>query len=439
MGFDFARGRLDRSTHPFTTMVNEDDVRLTIRAFPHEPTSAVFATLHEGGHALYDQGLPRALHGTLLADGPSSGMHESQARLWENHVGRSRAFWEHFLPRLAKVFPGALAGSRRAQRAARDHRGGSVAEPRRGGRGHVQPAHPRALRARARAARRRARRGRAAGRVERALRAVSRRHAAERAHRLPAGRALGARRVRLFPDLHDRQLVRGAARRSVRARARSRRAAARGRPASRCAPGCSAASTRTARSCRRRTSSRPRRANGSTRSRSSGGSSSASRSTTTDGFRGAAPIWVTFAELNFGRPRPINRPVFRSNPAYGRRRSRTTVERSISRAPAGLRAAGARLDVAREGAAGRGGQAHDGRHGSEPCARRRARLGRRRAARQGFGVGDRRGRELRRAPAAHPRDHRLTTWCSRPTFRRCSEGSFAPSAACRDSPRLRPR
>jgi len=119
MGFDFTRGRLDRSTHPFTTMVNEDDVRLTIRAFPHEPTSAVFATLHEGGHALYDQGLPRALHGTLLADGPSSGMHESQARLWENHVGRSRAFWEHCLPRLAAVFPGPLAGTdaRSVQRA----------------------------------------------------------------------------------------------------------------------------------------------------------------------------------------------------------------------------------------------------------------------------------------------------------------------------------
>jgi len=90
-------------------MVNEDDVRLTIRAFPHEPTSAVFATLHEGGHALYDQGLPRALHGTLLADGPSVGLHESQARLWENHVGRNRAFWEHYFPKLAAVFPTPLA------------------------------------------------------------------------------------------------------------------------------------------------------------------------------------------------------------------------------------------------------------------------------------------------------------------------------------------
>ena len=111
MGFDFARGRLDRSTHPFTMMAGEDDVRLTIRLFAHEPVSAIFATLHEGGHALYDQGLPRELHGTLLADGPSSGLHESQARLWENHVGRSRAFWEHYFPRLQRLFGAELAGA----------------------------------------------------------------------------------------------------------------------------------------------------------------------------------------------------------------------------------------------------------------------------------------------------------------------------------------
>jgi carboxypeptidase Taq len=109
MGFDFERGRLDRSTHPFTTMAGDDDVRVTIRAFPHELASAVFATLHEGGHALYDQGIPRALHGTLLADGPSVGLHESQARLWENHVGRNPAFWEHYFPKLAAAFPAPLA------------------------------------------------------------------------------------------------------------------------------------------------------------------------------------------------------------------------------------------------------------------------------------------------------------------------------------------
>jgi carboxypeptidase Taq len=110
MGFDFDRGRVDRSSHPFTMMAGEDDVRLTIRSSPGDPLRAIFATLHEGGHALYDQGLPSALHGTLLADGPSMGLHESQARLWENHVGRSRAFWAHYFGKLEKLFPSALAG-----------------------------------------------------------------------------------------------------------------------------------------------------------------------------------------------------------------------------------------------------------------------------------------------------------------------------------------
>lgn len=109
MGFDFGRGRLDSSTHPFTMMAGEDDVRLTIRTSPHDPLPAIFATLHEGGHALYDQGLPAELHGTLLAEAPSMGLHESQARLWENHVGRSAAFWQHYFVKLRAAFPAALA------------------------------------------------------------------------------------------------------------------------------------------------------------------------------------------------------------------------------------------------------------------------------------------------------------------------------------------
>jgi len=108
MGFSFARGRADRSTHPFTTMIGEDDVRLTLRFQAENPLSAIFAALHEGGHALYDQGFPAALHDTLLAEAPSTGIHESQARLWENHVGRSTAFWSHYLPRLRARFPAAL-------------------------------------------------------------------------------------------------------------------------------------------------------------------------------------------------------------------------------------------------------------------------------------------------------------------------------------------
>ena len=109
MGFSFSRGRMDRSTHPFTTMLGEDDVRVTLRFRPETPLPAIFATLHEGGHALYDQGYPGELHDTLLAEAPSTGIHESQARLWENHVGRSRAFWTHYLPRLQSRFPAALA------------------------------------------------------------------------------------------------------------------------------------------------------------------------------------------------------------------------------------------------------------------------------------------------------------------------------------------
>jgi carboxypeptidase Taq len=105
MGFDFSRGRLDRSTHPFTTTVGQDDIRLTMRVFEDNPLSAIFSALHEGGHALYDQGYGSELHGTLLAEAPGMGIHESQSRLWENLVGRSRPFWEHYMPRVSELFP----------------------------------------------------------------------------------------------------------------------------------------------------------------------------------------------------------------------------------------------------------------------------------------------------------------------------------------------
>jgi carboxypeptidase Taq len=108
MGFDFARGRLDRSTHPFTLMAGTSDIRLTIRVFEDNPLSALFATLHEGGHGLYDQGFAPELEGTLLADAPGMGIHESQSRLWENHVGRRLSFWVHRLPLFRAAFPGIL-------------------------------------------------------------------------------------------------------------------------------------------------------------------------------------------------------------------------------------------------------------------------------------------------------------------------------------------
>jgi carboxypeptidase Taq len=110
VGFDFERGRLDRSTHPFTMMVGEDDVRLTSHVDESDPWSALLTTLHEAGHALYDQGFAAADRDTLLAVGASAGMHEGQARLWENHVGRDRAFIDFILPHLRTLFPGAAAG-----------------------------------------------------------------------------------------------------------------------------------------------------------------------------------------------------------------------------------------------------------------------------------------------------------------------------------------
>lgn len=108
IGYDFSRGRQDKTAHPFMTMFSIDDVRITIRVKENDLTEALFGTLHEAGHALYGQGHDHALARTLLADGASSGIHESQSRLWENLVGRSRGFWHYFYPRLQQVFPAQL-------------------------------------------------------------------------------------------------------------------------------------------------------------------------------------------------------------------------------------------------------------------------------------------------------------------------------------------
>lgn len=104
-GYDLARGRQDKSAHPFMTMFSIDDVRITTRVKERDFSEAFFGILHETGHALYGQGHDRALARTLLADGASSGVHESQSRLWENLVGRSHAFWEYYYPKLQEVFP----------------------------------------------------------------------------------------------------------------------------------------------------------------------------------------------------------------------------------------------------------------------------------------------------------------------------------------------
>jgi carboxypeptidase Taq len=108
-GFDFKRGRQDRSVHPFTTSFSINDVRLTTRIDRKFLSPALFGTLHETGHGLYEQGFSQTLERTPLADGASLGMHESQSRLWENLVGRSRPFWKFFLPILKEFFPDQLA------------------------------------------------------------------------------------------------------------------------------------------------------------------------------------------------------------------------------------------------------------------------------------------------------------------------------------------
>jgi len=110
MGYDFTRGRLDLSAHPFTTSFHPTDVRVTTRVFENDLQSCLFSCIHEGGHGLYDQGLPAVHHGTPLGESLSLGIHESQSRLWENSVGRSRAFWEYFFPLLKERFATQLNG-----------------------------------------------------------------------------------------------------------------------------------------------------------------------------------------------------------------------------------------------------------------------------------------------------------------------------------------
>jgi carboxypeptidase Taq len=104
-GYDFARGRQDKTHHPFMTKLGMNDIRITTRFRDNDLTDALFSTLHETGHALYEQGLDPDFDGTPLASGVSTGVHESQSRLWENMVGRSHGFWEHWYPELQKQFP----------------------------------------------------------------------------------------------------------------------------------------------------------------------------------------------------------------------------------------------------------------------------------------------------------------------------------------------
>jgi len=107
-GYDFQRGRQDVAVHPFCEGMSRDDVRITTRFDPRFLQVALFGVLHETGHALYEQGVGADLP-HYLASGTSLGVHESQSRLWENVVGRSRGFWKHYFPQIQDVFPESLS------------------------------------------------------------------------------------------------------------------------------------------------------------------------------------------------------------------------------------------------------------------------------------------------------------------------------------------
>ena len=108
IGYDFNRGRLDVSVHPFTTGLGPHDCRITTRYDGQWFNVSFFAVMHEAGHGLYEQGLPVEHYGLPLGEVISLGIHESQSRMWENLVGRSRAFWSYFFPKAQAQFPLAL-------------------------------------------------------------------------------------------------------------------------------------------------------------------------------------------------------------------------------------------------------------------------------------------------------------------------------------------
>jgi carboxypeptidase Taq len=105
IGFNFEAGRIDTTTHPFCTTLGPGDCRLTTRYNERNFTQSLFGILHEAGHGLYEQGLPAEHYGTPLGSAASLGVHESQSRLWENHVGRSVGFWQHWHPVACEHFP----------------------------------------------------------------------------------------------------------------------------------------------------------------------------------------------------------------------------------------------------------------------------------------------------------------------------------------------
>ena len=105
LGYDFNRGRIDKTHHPFMTKFSLGDVRITTRVKENDLGDCLFSDMHESGHAMYEQGIDMSYEGLPLGGGTSAGVHESQSRLWENIVGRSHGFWEYMYPKLQAKFP----------------------------------------------------------------------------------------------------------------------------------------------------------------------------------------------------------------------------------------------------------------------------------------------------------------------------------------------
>ena len=139
--------------HPFCTKFSDGDVRITTRVNENDLGDALFSTLHEAGHAMYEQGVRAALGGKPLGEGVSAGVHESQSRLWENVVARSRGFWEHFYPLLQRAFPDQFARVPLDGVPSRHQQGFALAHPHRRRRGDLQSPRHAALRSRTETAR----------------------------------------------------------------------------------------------------------------------------------------------------------------------------------------------------------------------------------------------------------------------------------------------
>ena len=211
VGFDFRRGRLDVTAHPFCTGIGPGDCRITTRFDEHEFSDAFFGILHEVGHGLYEQGLDEAHHGTPMGEAVSLGVHESQSRLWENLVGRGRAFWAYWLPMARRVFHEALADvSLDRFHAAVNHVSPSLIRVRADEATYnlhiiVRFELEQALLAGDLAV------GRPPRGLESEVPGMPGRHPGQRRRGLPPGHPLECRADRLFPDLHAGQHLRGPA------------------------------------------------------------------------------------------------------------------------------------------------------------------------------------------------------------------------------------